>query len=415
MKTSFTYLAVITLVLFMSQSLFSQQAKVNADSLFKEAQSLLKKGDYTQAQKICVDLLENNPNNFDARLLLANSYMWKKKFPEARPHIDYLLSHKENNKDALTANINWHLWSDDYAGSLNHANNALKHFPNDVDFNLKKAHSLKNLDELNQATIVVDSVLAKEPDNKEALKLKQALFLLSSKNKLTVSYVIDFYENDSPLPTQLAYIEYARKIKKHTVIGRVNYGNRYNKEGIQLESDAYLKTTKKAYMYLNVGYSPSENIFPDYRAGAEWYQSFGKGNEASLGFRYLNFSPKNIFIYTASYGKYVGAWWFAGRTFVTPKDNDASVSGLLYVRRYCTKYNYIGLQLKTGVNPDERANLIDPSNNYFFNSSGVRLEYNTLFLTRWIAAFDIVYENQEYWTNKYRNVISFDVKFSYLF
>lgn len=414
MKTSFTYFAALILVLFMSQSLFSQQTKVNTDSLFKEAQSLLKKGDNTQAEKICLDLLNNNPNNFDARLLLANSYMWKKKFPEARPHVDYLLSIKENNRDALMSNINWYYWSKDYAGSLNQSNKALSHYPKDVEFNLKKAESLKNLEELDQASIVVDSVLVKEPENKEALRLKQALFLLSSKNKLTVSYVIDFYENDSPLPTQLAYIEYARKIKKHTVIGRVNYGNRFSKEGIQLESDAYLKTTKKAYMYLNVGYSPSD-IFPDYRAGAEWYQSFGKGNEASLGFRYLNFSPKNIFIYTASYGKYFGPWWLAGRTFVTPKDNDVSVSGLLYVRRYCTKYNYIGLQFKTGVNPDERANIIDPVNNYFLNSTGVRLEYNTLFLTRWIAAFDLIYENQEYWTNKYRNVISFDVKFSYLF
>jgi YaiO family outer membrane protein len=413
MKTITQYISTIIVALMISQLLFSQE-KISSDSLYKEAKMLYKDGKDIQAEKICLELIESNPNNFDVRVLLANNYMWDKRFTDAKPHLDYVLAQRNNYYDALSSSINWYLWTKEYALCVSQCDTAISYYPDKVEFKLKKALSLRKLHLLDDAQLIVKQVLENDSNNIEALKLDQLIFLDKSKNKLTVSYRYDNYENNMIPPTHLAYLEYSRKIDRGTIVGRINYGNRFNIDGVQVEADAYLKLIKRSYMYLNAGFSEAR-IFPDYRFGAEWYQSFGKGNEVSLGGRYLLFLPKKVFIYTASYGKYVGNWWINGRTFVTPKNDNTSVSGLLTIRRYCTKYNYIGLQFKTGVNPDDRANVIDPAKSYFLNSTGIRLEFNTLFKKRWIAALDLIYENEEWRTARYRNVFSLDMKFSYLF
>ncbi len=413
MKTKTLYIKALFLLIFLPEILLSQQ-KIDSDSLYKQAKYLFNEGKDTLAKELCANILEYNPNNYDIRVLLANNLMWNKKYSEAKPHLDYVLEKRNNYYDALSSSINWYLWTKDYYGCINQCDSALLHYPNNTIFKLKKATSLRKLNDYDNAQSLVDEILQVDSAHKEALKLDQLIFLDRSKNKVTLSYSYDFYENNMIPPTHLAYLAYSRKLEKGTIIGRINYGNRFNIEGIQIESDAYLKLIKRSYVYLNAGFSEAR-IFPDYRFGLEWYQSFGKGNEVSLGGRYLVFLPKEVLIYTASYGKYLGNWWFNGRTFVTPKNDKASVSGLITIRRYCSKYNYIGVQVKTGINPDDRANVIDPANNYFLNSTGARLEFNTLFSKRWIATLNLIYENEEWRTDRYRHVFSLDMKFSYLF
>ncbi len=400
--------------LLLTQPLFSQHENVNTDSLLKEAQHLVNTENYTEANKISYKLLALNPDNYDAHILIANSYMREKKFAEAKVHIDYLLNEYGDNKALLATGVNWYYWSEDYLGCVNQCDNALIYYPNDSIFEQIKITCLIKLKNYTYAATMVDSMLLRDANNTMAKKLQQQLFLLSSKNRLTISTIIDFYENNIISPTQLSYIEYARKIKSHTAIARLNYANRFNQDAIQLEIDAYITASEKAYFYYNMGYS-RDSVFPHYRLGAEWYQVVGKGNEFSLGTRFLSFYPADVFIYTASYGKYIGSWWVNLRTYLNPVDNMLGTSALFTVRRYCAKHNYIGLQLKSGVNPDQRANVIDPSNNYFLQATGVKLEYNTLFLQRWIAGLNFMLEKQEYFSNKNRNVFSAEFRLSYLF
>ena len=414
MKTVFNYIIGLLFVLMISQSLFSQQNKLNTDSLFKQAQTLFKNGDNNQAEKICLDLLESNPNNIDVHLLLANGYMWNKKFKEAKPHIDYVLSKDEKNYEALTANLNWYFWSTDYAGCIAQCDKALKFYPDDVNFKLRKAACLAQLNKPDDALTLVNEVLVKDPTNAEALKLKESLYYLTLKNRIAVGYVYDHYQSNVIPATHLAYLEYARKLNFGTLIGRVNYANRFKKNGIQGEADAYITLDKNSYGYLNAGLS-NDSIFPHYRFGAEYYRSLPAKFEASLGVRDLKFYPTNIFIYTGSVGKYVGKWWFSGRAYVTPKNSTVSTSALLYARRYQTKYDYLGIRLNYGVLPDLNADLLNNANSFYMKSLGARLEYSKLFAKQWLIEAALGYENQEWLTKRYRDVLTIDLKLSYSF
>ncbi len=53
-------------------------------------------------------------------------------------------------------------------------------------------------------------------------------------------------------PWHLTYLEYSRKLKFGTIIARLNYANRFKKNGLQLETDGYpfrlAKATGKQWM-----------------------------------------------------------------------------------------------------------------------------------------------------------------------
>jgi YaiO family outer membrane protein len=80
---------------------------------------------------------------------------------------------------------------------------------------------------------------------------------------------------------------YSRLTKFGTVIGRVNYANRFQTDGLQAEVDAYPRLSNVFYTYVNAGYSENAGVFPKYRAGFSLYANLPKSYEAEAGWRYL--------------------------------------------------------------------------------------------------------------------------------
>lgn len=127
--------------------------------------------------------------------------------------------------------------------------------------------------------------------------------------------------------------ELSRKSAPVTLVGRATYASRFGENGVQVEADAYPRITDRLYAYLNAGYSPSD-IFPGLRYGAELYGAFGRGGEASLGARRLEFEDDAVTILTGSLGAYVRNYYLSLRPYVTPRDDGTSTSATLLVRRY---------------------------------------------------------------------------------
>lgn len=127
--------------------------------------------------------------------------------------------------------------------------------------------------------------------------------------------------------------ELSRKTRPVTLVGRVNLAERFGESGAQVEADAYPRISERLYGYLNAGYSRAE-IFPEWRLGAELYGNAGGGWEASAGFRRLEFTEEGVTLLTGSVGRYLGSWYFSARPYVTPGDEETSVSGTVLARRY---------------------------------------------------------------------------------
>lgn len=299
----------------------------------------------------------------------------------------------------------------------------LKKDPGNETVLYQKARILKSAEQYKDATDVLESLLLKNSANSDAIRLLEKVRMELLKNKITLNYTYDYFNNAAfnKDPWQLVYFQYARKTSLGSLIGRVNYANRFGKNALQLEVDAYPKISENDYLYLNYGYSGA-TIFPGNRGGFEWNRSFPKAFEGSLGGRILHFQgSKRVIIYTGSLGKYVGNYWFSLRPFVTPGSDGTSVSTYLLVRRYFSDpENYIGLRMGLGSSPDERRILLNPDQTGHLKSQSIKLVYNHIFNNRWILNTGVAFANEEYWSQnesktKTGNILSFDIAFAYLF
>jgi len=141
--------------------------------------------------------------------------------------------------------------------------------------------------------------------------------------------------------------------KKGSVHLRANYAYRFEENALQLESDWYPKLNEKSYLYVNYGYSATA-LFPNHRAGLEYFTNLPKAWEASLGGRFLSFAENNVPIYTASVGYYYGNYYSSLRGFYVPKkEGSPALSTSFRTRRYLkTAFQYLDLELGAGYDTD---------------------------------------------------------------
>lgn len=155
-------------------------------------------------------------------------------------------------------------------------------------------------------------------------------------------------------PWQLASASVGRRTAAGSLIARVNYANRFNASGVQLEADAYPRISDKVYLYLNAGYS-SASIFPAWRVGGEAFTSLPNAWEASLGFRQLRFGGAPVTLFTGAVGKYIGNYWFSLRPYLRSKEGGLSASAGLTARRYFEDGDHwISAAASVGSSPTDR-------------------------------------------------------------
>lgn len=170
---------------------------------------------------------------------------------------------------------------------------------------------------------------------------------------LSVDYSrVQFVENIDPW--QFASIQLGERTSHGTLIGRLNYANRFGSNGAQFEADAYPRLWSGAYGYLNVGYSGS-SIFPEWRSGAELFVSLPEAYEASIGYRQLRFGGAPTTLFTGAIGKYVGNECYSLRPYVHSSTSGTSASlGLTARHYYADGDHYLGGRVSFGNSPPDQ-------------------------------------------------------------
>jgi len=408
MRIRYIFATAVLLFVFVVGS-FGQ-----TDSLMNVAKELIKQDKYSDAEKIYIDLLAQNESNNDVRFALGLMYSWSKQYDKARTVFATVLLARPTSKEVYIAALNNELWGEKYEQVLILADTANAKLPGDADIMLRKAKALNYLQRSEDAKTVLNSCLENAKTNKEVADLLESLSTNKKLNSIGVSYTLDYFDNSDPW--HWAYIQYKHKTTLGAVIGRVNYARRFGLQGYQMEVDAYPTLSKMSYAYLNVGYSPT-SLFPVFRAGMDYNRKLPNAFEASLGFRYLSFgSSSNVAIFTGHVGKYLGNYWFSFRPYVTPGNNDVSVSGFFVTRRYFSSAeNYIGLQLGYGTSPDDRSRLLTGENNLRLAGYNTKLIYNHIFLKCLVLNVSGAYAYEEYRTSLFHSKTTLDVVLSYIF
>lgn len=311
----------------------AQMDELTVDELYEKARTVaFEDGNYDQARKLAYKALDQSPNYHGIRIFIARTFSWEGKYGEAREELHYVLKHDVDNRRAYLALADVENWSDHPEVALQTIEKGLKYHPENKELLLKKASALYNQEEYESSEEVYKTLLDLHPDSRDALDGLESVQLKQMKYSVTASYRYDYF-TDVFDPWKFTDLGLSRQTPYGSIIGRVQYAQRFGSDGVQFNLDAYPSITDGLYAYVSGGYSDS-GIYPKYRFGFSLYKSLPASFELEAGIRYLDFSTSKTDIYTASVTKYSGSYLFTVRSYLVPSQQSTSNSFSGTIRRY---------------------------------------------------------------------------------
>jgi YaiO family outer membrane protein len=384
------------LMLCVSTLCVRAQVQLSCDSLFHLARNAaFDRHDYAGARALSREALQECPDYADIGDFLGRLYTWDKMPDSARQILLAVLERRPGNEETLAALTDLEYWNDRPGPALAYCEMGLAVHPGSRALLLKKARILNDLKRYREAALVADSLLKSDPKDGELRQLDLQTRSLAAENQLGLSYDYVYFDKEFNAPWQLASIEYKRQTPLGAVIGRINYANRFNTNGVQGEVDAYPHLSRMFYAYLNAGYSNNVGVFPHYRAGFSLYANLPGSWEAEAGFRYLYFSS-STWIYTASLGKYYRNFWFNLRTYLTPGGGTSQSYSLNTRYYYGGSDDYFSAGLGTGISPDDQNNNVQLDQHYSLKSNNLSVGYNHAVKKMNVFFITATWLNQEY-------------------
>lgn len=371
----------IICVLLAGNCLSAQQV-FSSDDLFKMARTAaFVQKDYSTAIDLASQALNQSPGYNDIRVFLGRLYTWTDKYELAKAEFRCVLEQKPDFEDASVAITDLEYWKDNYDSALNFCNDGLKHYPESEELLLRKAKILNAQGKRNESFNVATCLIDKYPQNESARSLLQNIHYDSALNKVSISHDFIWFNGNYAnhlhhYPWHIVGLDYSRYTSIGSVIARINYGNRFGDKAFQFEMDSYPHLMKNITAYINLGMSDKSAVFPRYRIGMSLYASLPRSFEAEAGFRLLHFSD-NAWIYVGSVSKYYKNFWFNGRAYFVPGNQNISHSYTLITRYYFGGVDdYLKFSAGYGLSPDEANSVQGFASNYRLRSwqfsSGVR-------------------------------------------
>jgi YaiO family outer membrane protein len=344
---------VVLLLLFLLSGASVSGAESSTEK-FQRARQLAFDGQREEARELCQAILDGNPDYWDARVLLGRLYAWDKRYDEARRELTRVVEAKPEYADPRNALIDVEIWSHHPDAALKLADEGLAADPDNAQFEFARARALAQMKLYEESADAAEKTLVLDPDHEAAKRLLRRVYDILLGDRVGVVYDYEDFADDTA-SWHLLELQYRRAYGFGTMIYRLNLARRFDENGAQVEVDAYPKIRAGTYLYLNLGLSGSD-LFPDVRTGAEVYEAFGGGWEASLGFRFLDFDSNDVWIYTGSVAKYHGNHWIQFRPGYVSDDAGSSYSGEIQYRRYFGgRYEWAGLTVGGGF--DNELNL----------------------------------------------------------
>lgn len=402
-----------TLILtFLIPVILYSQETLTADELFSKARIVaFEEKDYTKSIALAKEALEKSPDYTDISIFLGRLYTWNDDVNSARALFEDLEKQMIADEDFFIAYGSLEFWNDNEQEALRIVEKGLQHHPKSEDLWLLKAkiHSSNNPAKAEEALLYV---LELNPKNTEARAMYSRIRELNSKNALSVLYNLTHFDKQFDEDWHIVGLSYKRVTKYGSVILRGNYAKKFGADGKQIELEAYPRISKTFYLYVGAGYSEDVGIFPKYRTGISLFANLPKSFEGELGYRQLYFSD-NIWMYTASVGKYYKNYWFNVRTYLTPDHKNISHSYTGTVRYYTKGANdYFGIQVGSGISPEESTNNLLANENFKLKTFKAGCEYTFSVQKLNIFTLTFLYSNQEYRINQKGNQFDFSIGYT---
>lgn len=399
------------LLLLFPFALYSQQ-NLTADELFVEARNAaFEQKDYPTSIKLAKQALVQAPDYTDISIFLGRVYTWTDDLSSARAVFEGLKKREVKDEDFFIAYASLEYWNDQNSKAIEILNRGLQYHPESQELLLLKAKVDYNSNNYTEAEKSVNTLLKIDPKNTEARALSIKINDFTSKNAIGITYNYSHFDRQFDDDWHIVGVSYKRITPIGSVILKGNFANKFAETGTQLELEAYPKLSKMFYLYVGAGYSNDVGIFPKFRSGVSLNANLPKSYEAEIGYRQLYFS-NNIWMYTASVGKYYKNFWFNLRTYITPDNKNISHSYTGTVRYY-TKgaSDYFAFQIGTGISPEDYQSSLLENETYKLKTFKVGGEYNFAIKKTNLFSISAMYYNQEYLPNTKGN--QYDISLGY--
>lgn len=311
---------MVALVLLVPMSASGQ------DDVLAKARKAAASGSRADALTMLEAHLAEFPRDADAGLLYGLVLSWEGRYNEARPVLQQVLAESPEYTDARVALMNIELWSGNSALALEQA----------------------------------ERILAGHPGNVTARTVRDRAEATIRPWWGTVRYALDTY-NDETEPWHETYLYVTRRTRVGPIVFRGIYAARGGEDDQMAEVEFYPRFRPGTYAYFNGGVAPDPTLYPSYRVAFDLFHAIGKGYEASVGARYVNFATGTQ-MYVTTLAKYVGHWMLTGKFYyVVSEDNPHSTSYHGGVRRYYGSdgTSYAGLAYSHGLSKEEIRSVAD--------------------------------------------------------
>ncbi|WP_042721055.1 YaiO family outer membrane beta-barrel protein [Flavobacterium sp. B17] len=399
------------LLLLLPFQAYSQQ-KFSADELFANARTeAFEKKDYPKSISLAKQALEIAPNYTDISVFLGRLYTWNKDIDSARAVFEQLDKKNVQDDDYFIAYASLEYWNDNNSKAIEIIDKGLSYHPQSESLWLLKAKSYNSAKDYTAAKNAIENVLKINQKNTEANSLAVRINDLAAKNAVSITYNYSHFDKQFANDWHIVSVGYKRVTPIGSIILRANYANKFAENGAQFELEAYPRLSDMFYLYVGGAYSNDVGIFPKYRTGVSLNANLPKSFEAEIGYRQLYFT-NNIWMYTASVGKYYKNFWFNLKTYLTPDNKNISHSYTATVRYYTkSAQDYFAFQIGTGISPEESINNLLQNDVYKLKTFKIGGEYN-FSIDKNLFSVGTMYYNQEYQPNTKGNQIDVTVGYT---
>ena len=328
-------------------------------SEFAQAQQAAENQEYSSARHHCAAILRESPQHWDAHLLLTYAYAWEEEYEAAEQHLTQMMKlmvpmdsvDRSVLQEAMRCETRLAYWQGNTAEVARRADRGTALFPDDLEFGLLKGKAALADKEYEAALAAFDQVLAQDPDHEEAQRLRDEAYWHTAQYQAGVLYGHEMYSHSS-FPRNTVSAELTRFWPQLTLTGRGSRSYRFDLVSHQLALEAWKPLSERWYLYAQLGGSDGR-LFPRFRAALEPFCKVTSSVEVSAGFRYLNYTRRDAWIYTASATKYFGRGSLMARTFWSPTSAGWRKSFEIGGRWHLPdEYNFVELRVGSGASPD---------------------------------------------------------------
>ncbi len=145
------------------------------DQIFIVARDFAFKKDYKKARLLCDYILNEFPNHADARTLKGKTLAWEKNYKKAEVEFLNVIKRTPYYVESYIALEDLYWWSHQDEKSIAIAKKAAENGIDNPDIPFKLAQAYKRLNNLDDATKIMDSILQLYPANEEYVTFKKSL------------------------------------------------------------------------------------------------------------------------------------------------------------------------------------------------------------------------------------------------